>query len=119
MEDAGFLRVLRHLVEKLTDKKSTEWDVHVLRKLKGFCKAKGDSAIKNAFGLIMDKCRDPHARASHSNFFRCLRKNHTVLPAISEIVMTDFRLHFPMPDISGLKAISDGAEPSSCSQASK
>lgn len=62
MEDAGIVRVLGTLVDKLTDKKTSEWDVIALRKLKGLCKAKGDIAVKNVFTLLMEKLKEQDAR---------------------------------------------------------
>ena len=69
--DAGSLRVLTQLVDKLTDKRSHDWDPDALRRLKLICKKSGDPAVTAVFDMLMERVKDQHARVnfSHQTFF--------------------------------------------------
>ena len=64
--DAGSLRVLTQLVDKLTDKRSYDWDPDALRRLKLICKKSGDPAVTAVFNMLMERVKDQHARVTFS-----------------------------------------------------
>ncbi len=62
MEDQSHLRVLTQIIDRLTDKRHADLDPDTLTRLKRLCKSIGDSAIKTAFTIVMEKIREQHAR---------------------------------------------------------
>ena len=63
MEDLQLHRALTDMVEKVTDKRSFDVDLDVLRRLKLACQ-KAEEAIPIVFTLNMERLRNTHARVS-------------------------------------------------------
>lgn len=64
MENAGHLRALNQLIERLTDRRGSEQSIESLRKLKRACKVGGDATITATFTALMEKVKDQHAKVA-------------------------------------------------------
>ena len=62
MESTGQNRALAYLIERLTDRRTSEPSSDSLRKLKRACKTGGDATVISTFGLLMEKIKEDHAK---------------------------------------------------------